>query len=216
MTAEHIFYIPVILMLGFILGYSQNDKSENRQNGAVSTKRLTLAFLVFLIVFIVTHAFPVPSSSKAVSFALGGVEIFDKKASYSSDEVYSRLDAFRTEGIEQYKQFTYTIDVIFPLSMLYFLLTLSRFICERRQLSAVFEKLALIVPVIWFSFDMAENIIIFSILTEYPVRLNPLAGLLGYVTFAKYSLLIISLIIPVGAFFITRKISQPNPDLTPS
>ena len=94
MTIQHIFYIPTIFLIGFIFGTminkaptSQNDQLQYK----TSKKRLFQTFLIFLLVFVVTHIFEIPWGSKAVSQLLGGIEIFDKKPVFSSTAVYSAI-----------------------------------------------------------------------------------------------------------------------------
>lgn len=87
---------------------------------AVSTKVLLLAFLIFAGVFVITHLFPIPYGAKAVQSTLGGFSLFDKQPSFSSTDVYDRLQAYSSDGFNDYKRFTYTVDLIFSLAFFIF------------------------------------------------------------------------------------------------
>ncbi|MFV8326710.1 hypothetical protein [Flavobacterium sp. ZS1P14] len=162
-----------------------------------SGKILLFTFFIFICIFIVTHLFPVPYGLEIVHNALGGLEIFDKQPSFSSNEVYNRLQSFLLEGLEVYKRFTYTIDIIFPLTFFSFLITLARFVTQRTSLSKYLVNAIIVLPFIWLSFDLLENLIVFILLSEFPIRNNFLGSLLGFVTATKFGLLFLSILIPL-------------------
>ena len=74
MTFQHIFYIPTIFLLGVGFGSMINEKTENKsiiRSGVVSNKNsisqpktskkiLVQTFLIFLLIFVVTHFFEIP------------------------------------------------------------------------------------------------------------------------------------------------------------
>lgn len=219
MTSAHILYIPTIFLLGFLTG-SLFGKATNSQNhssldsasktSVVSGKSLLGSFVIFALVFVGTHFFEIPRSSKAVTKALNGSEIFDKKPSYSSDEVYSRMSAFPEKGRELYQQFTFTIDILFPLTLFSFLFLLARFTINRFHVSDRAIQIVMVaLPMIWFCSDMVENAIIFHLLSKYPVRNQALAGTLGYITIIKFTLLLLSILAPTG-MIVFRNISKPK------
>lgn len=200
MTSAHILYIPTIFLLGFLTGSlagkgfnsSDNPANESRITGKV----LFGSFLIFVAVFIGTHFFDIPRSSKAVAKALNGLDIFDKKPAYTSAEVYSRIELFPENGRQLYQQFTYTIDILFPITLFVFLFLLSRFVIKRITLSRASQIILMAVPVLWLSVDFIENAIIFNLLNNFPVKHNLLAGSLGYITITKFSLLLLSILAP--------------------
>jgi hypothetical protein len=154
------------------------------------------SFLLFAIVFIGTHFFAIPRSSKAVTEALNGLEIFDKKPSYTSDDVYSRIEMFPQNGLLLYKQFTYTIDILFPTTLFTFLFLLSWFVIKKVPLSRTTSTVLIALPITWLTMDLIENAIIFKLLTDFPLRQLELAGSLGYITIAKFCLLLLSILAP--------------------
>lgn len=224
MPPEHIIYIPTIFTLGFLFGFLTNQlrnskKDENLKETnqtesfashgrTVSGQHVFLTFVLLLLVFAVTHFVDIPWSSKAVSRSLGGLEIFDKKPSYSSDEVYNRLQSFSTEGIEAYKRFTYTIDILFPAVLFTFLFVLAYFVKQRMSTSPYLSKILVIVPIIWLVHDLLENMIVFRLLSDFPTRNDFLAGILGFITAAKFVLLFLSILIPSAGIVIAK---SPSP-----
>lgn len=200
MTSAHILYIPTIFLLGFLTGSLAGKgfaNSDNRANGPDISGRVLLgSFVIFAFVFVGTHFFEIPRSSKAVTKALNGLEIFDKKPSYTSDEVYSRIQSFPDSGIVLYKQFTYTIDILFPITLFAFLFLLSRFVVKRTAVGRTSQIVLMAIPVFWLSMDLIENTVIFNLLNNFPVKKCVLAGFLGYITITKFSLLLLSILAP--------------------
>lgn len=218
MTLQHIFYIPTIFLLGFLFGSLISEIRRSKSTGnlqthfdspdserGISGKNLLFAFLIFIGVFVITHFFPIPYGSKTVQNALGGFEIFDKHPSFSSNEVYARLQSFPFEGLELYKRFTYTVDIIFPVTFFYFLITLARFVIERTSLSTFLGKAIIVLPFIWLSLDLLENSIVFTLLSEFPIRNNFLGDILGFVTATKFGLLFLSILEPSLFYVFARK-----------
>jgi hypothetical protein len=205
MTSAHILYIPIIFLLGFLTGTLITRKADQSNSSTISGKLVVGAFVIFMIAFIGTHFFPIPRSSKAVSIALNGREIFDKKPSYSAEEVFARISHFPEAGIELYKSFTYTIDVLFPLTLLAFLFLLSRFIVDQSPAPKPLKIVASLLPIVWFAIDMVENSVIYQILNRWPEPHNFLAGSLGYITITKFTLLLLSILTPVLIILLRKK-----------
>lgn len=132
-------------------------------------------------------------------------QLFDQHASFSPDEVHRRIERFGELGRESYRVFTYTSDVIFPVSLLLFLVVLSRFAAERAAIGTITHAAITRMPVLWFAADMIENVVIYVLLTTYPAEQPLLAGVLGYVTMAKFGLLFGSLAVPVVVYLAFRK-----------
>jgi len=204
MTSAHILYIPIIFSLGLLSGTLLSSSSKtpfepkNLGNKPKQIKGRTLlgSFFIFITVFIGTHFFNVPRSSKAVEIALQGAEIFDKKPSFSSEQVYNRIASFPIDGIWLYKQFTYTIDVLFPITLFAFLILLSLYVTRRLFMSRKVQIAFLLIPTIWFASDMLENSIVYYLLSTFPAKNKNLAGILGYVTTVKFTLLLLSIAVP--------------------
>ena len=208
MTIQHIFYIPTIFLLGFVFGTMTNKVTQSQNNQLLyktSNKKLFQTFLIFLLVFVVTHIFEIPWGSKAVSQLLGGIEIFDKSPVFSSDAVYERVRLFPEEGLMAYKRFTYTIDLIFPISFLIFLSTFARFVSQRITIPKYLAKVLIRLSFFWIAFDMLENAVIFNILTKFPSQNEFLGSSLGFITVLKFGLLMLSILMPSLLFIFANK-----------
>jgi hypothetical protein len=147
---------------------------------------LIVTFLAVVIVFAGTHLVAIPGGMKAVSIAAGNAELFDQHPSFTASEVQSRVEALGPQGRMQYRIMTFTSDVIFPATMLAFLIMLGRTIASGRHQS-VFKTALLALPIAWFLTDMIENMAIFLVISAFPAR-SMLAGTLGYLTVVKFSL----------------------------
>lgn len=202
MTSAHILYIPTIFLLGFLAGSLTGSSSipsaRSEKQSGISGRVLLSSFMIFAVVFAGTHFFEIPRSSKAVTKALNGQEIFDKKPSFNSEEVYSRLENFPEGGRELYKQFTYTIDILFPITLFTFLLLLGLFAINRNMAYKRFKFGLLAIPILWISMDFIENAMVFRLLDNFPVKSDGLAGSLGYITITKFSLLLLSILAPTA------------------
>jgi hypothetical protein len=202
MTSAHLLYIPIIFMLGLLTGMLANSQNKPERTTpfvrhSISSRLLIASLMVFLFAFIGTHFFPIPRSAHAVHHALHGAEIFDKKPSYTAKEVFDRISTFPSAGIALYKQFTYTTDILFPITLFAFLILLSLFVSERVGIRGKYQVLLAAVPAAWFGMDVLENAIVYRLLDSFPNRNEFLAGILGYITLTKFSLLLISISIPV-------------------
>jgi hypothetical protein len=200
MTTEHVLYIPTIFFIGFLIGKltaaTQTDQNAPTDNKLIKGSLVITSFILFAVVFAVTHFFELPASSKAVSRALDGAQIFDKSPSFSSNEVYQRMSHFPAAGIYLYKRFTHSIDIIFPLSFFLFLILLSKLLIQRLQVKPIIIPILTALPIIWLGCDLVENGIIYYLLNDFPERHNLLAGILGYLTITKFAFLLLSVAMP--------------------
>lgn len=213
MTPAHIFFIPSIFFLGFVVGGLIAQRFM-RSSGHAPTatpiqghaagrtapdrsgRTLAAALMIFVSVFVATHMLPLFGGVKALHHAIGGQPIFDQHASFSGAEIYARQEAFGPLGRHLYQRFTYTADVVFPLSLLAFLLLLARYVTARAAMVAPLRRTLRVLPIAWFASDMLENSIVFLLLSQFPERNEPLANVLGYVTATKFGLLLFSLVLP--------------------
>ncbi|MEO5603277.1 MAG: hypothetical protein ABIR06_20315 [Cyclobacteriaceae bacterium] len=221
MTTEHILYIPTIFFLGFLMGKlssrasgpeEQTEPSSTRSESRrqlIPSSFVIGSFLILAVAFAATHFFELPASAKSVAKSLGGLEIFDKKPSFSSAEVYSRIGNFPETGIQLYKRFTHTIDIIFPLTLLTFLVLLSRFVTQQLFINRRWIQALHSLPFIWFGSDLLENGVVYYLLDEFPTRHNFLANSLGSITITKFTFLLISVLAPAIATIFRKKLVIP-------
>ena len=189
MTPEHLIFIPTVFLLGLMSGLLLNA----RRSGALP---VLLLLGLALGTFSLTHLTELPIGAGAVRSAIGGAPLFDQSPSFSASEVFERIERFGEVGRTAYRLETYSGDVLFPLTLLAFLLTLARFSAGRllhRKWTGRLNAL----PLAWFSADMVENFTIYSLLTGHPSPSAILAQLLGPITAIKLILLAASILGPL-------------------
>lgn len=227
MPAEHIIYIPMVFLLGFVLGgwlvtrlarrqlpetgeIAAEASAEGATRTATSIWPVLSAFAVFASVFISTHIFPFFGGAKAIANATAGLRLLDQQPAFSSAEVYARLTEFGVAGRTLYQQFTYSTDVLFPLTFLVFLLLLARYVSARSAFGTGLRRSVLALPLLWFATDMLENAMLFSLLAGFPTRNDLLASGLGLVTVGKFVLLLLSMSAPLLCSLLLRKSRERN------
>ena len=216
MTAGHFFFIPTIFFLGFFIGstvtnfLSQKkiEKHRIRFTPRSGGSLVASTFVVFIIVFTITHMISFSGGAKSLHATLGHKPLFDQHPSGTAGEVYARLDSFGEAGRTAYKQFTFSGDVIFPLSLLVFLIALAYFVRERTSPSAGLRRILIAVPLIWFLSDMLENSIIYYLISQYPRKIVFLADNLVIITILKFALLLASIALPAISYALFRINSQ--------
>lgn len=228
MTPEHIFFIPTILMIGFFAGAiftpylsSLGDKlqlvkkqttgPQSLEPPSVSGRFVLGALIAFIAVFIATHVFPAPNSVVAVMKINGGLPLFDQSPSFSNEEVYQRLIEYGQEGRDIYKRFVFTTDLIFPLTFFVLLVSLARFVGERTTVPIRYSSLLVVLPIIWLLSDIFENILTFTLISQFPRPTNIIGGFIGYVTVIKFSLLFLSLFLPLVVYSLFRSQATKAP-----
>ncbi len=210
MTSAHAFYIPTIFLLGYLTAVmvqsrhihtSQNITTANKHNGF----RLLIAFFLFGLVFTITHFFTVPGSVSQVHHALNGMPLFDQSPVYSATEVYARINQYSDRGLAVYQRFTYTTDLIFPLTLFLFLRLSIKYLRGRKIGNSFAWRFSMALPFIWLSMDLIENAMVFWLLMSHPVTIAGVAGSLGYVTTTKFALLLASFLLPALLFTLPTK-----------
>lgn len=218
MTSGHFFFIPTIFFLGLFAGvaisnYLAQKKIERGKVPLALKVRASLLasiFGVFATIFIITHMFPFPGGAKSLHATLGHQPLFDQRTSSTAVEIYGRLESFGEVGRAAYQQFTFSGDVVFPASLLAFLIVLAYFIRERTSLSGAFRVILIAIPILWFSFDMFENSVIYYLLSQYPQKNVFLADNLKFITIIKFTLLLISIATSAISYALFRKRCQNN------
>lgn len=208
MTPAHVLFIPTVFLLGFLLGRLLTSSAPQQGARAAvksGVRTLLTAFVAFCGIFAITHFTTLFAGSKAISLAAHGMPLLDQRPSFSSHEVFERLDAFGAVALAMYRRFTYTVDVVFPFSLLILLLLLGRSAARNTSVGAATRKVLTALPVIWFGADMLENTIIFTLIARLPSQEHLLAGVLGFVTVAKFTLLALSITGPAILFIARRK-----------
>ena len=221
MTPEHLLFIPSIFLIGFAAGVmltpyaialsqkrqleQQTADRQRTQPNRFSGRIVVFLLLGFFMVFAATHLFSLPYTMASLREMTGGLPLFDQSTSFSAEEVYSRLTQFGPEARMVYQRFTYTADLVFPLTFLLLLSSLAGYVGERSTISQRFRYLMLVLPAIWFLSDMLENSMTFALIAQFPRPTNVIGGLIGYVTVVKFSLLFMALLLPPLVFSLYRR-----------
>lgn len=216
-------FIPLVFLVGVMAGsiftarFFRSKTAELKTNKTKLPSRigqLLVSFAVLMGIFSVTHIVPQWGGSKAITVMAHGTPLLDQQPVFSSREVIERLDAFGLAGREMYRRFTYTIDVIFPVSLFIFLVTIKRFVVQARTLSKRASMVLTGLPITWFAADMIENAIIFTLIGQFPNENLILGGILGYLTVVKFGLLSLSLLFPAVLFTSSVFFSQTSSALS--
>lgn len=107
-----------------------------------------------------------------------------------------------------YQRFTYTDDVVFPLSLLVFVYFLGRFVGDRSAVGSGMRIVMQGLPLVWFGFDMLENAMVYQLLGQYPLTNETLGNLLGLVTVTKFALLLACVVVPATTSIVFRRRDQ--------
>lgn len=132
----------------------------------------------------------------------GGVSILDLLNSYTVDQAYSLLESLGEVGRSFYLTRIIPMDFIFPLGYMLFYASLLALVIKKLDFKSNKVKLVLLVPIIATLLDYTENILIISLLRNYPVRLEAIAKLANIATQAKF-IFVMSCIVLVIAGLVT-------------
>lgn len=167
-------------------------------------RHVALAFLLLLATFGVTHLLSFPGSLAHFRDATGGQKILDMRASSSAAETYERLSAMGDIGRALYLRLIVTIDIVFPLAMLAFLLMFARFAAQRAELPVWASRLLALPPLLYFGLDLLENASVLAMLVEYPERLEGVASIIGGLTRGKRISMLVAFLAPAGVIVGSR------------
>lgn len=171
-------------------------------------RHLVLAFVLLLATFAVTHLLSFPGSLAHFREATDGQKILDMSPSSSAAETYERLSAMGDIGRALYLRLIVTIDIVFPLAMLVFLLMFARFAAQRAELRVWASRLLALPPLLYFGLDLLENASVLAMLVEYPNRLDGVASIIGALTRGKRIAMMVAFLAPVGVIVGSRVLRQ--------
>jgi hypothetical protein len=161
-------------------------------------RHVAFAFFILLVTFAVTHLASFPGSLAHFRESTGGQKILDMRASSSAAETYERLSAMGETGRSLYLRLVVTIDIVFPLAMLGFLLTFAWFVGQRAGVPRWASRLLTLPPVLYFGLDLLENASVLAMLLQYPDRLEGIASIVGYLTRGKRTSMMVAFLAPVA------------------
>jgi hypothetical protein len=160
-------------------------------------KPLLLSLGVFAAVFTATHVLKFPGSVAHFVEVTGGQSIFDLSPAFSSDEVYRRLDAMGEAGRSAYLRLIWTVDILFPLAALYFLLTLAKVAEREAGPGRPLDRLLFSLPLVYFSFDLLENVSALALIGAFPAQLPIVGSTIGVLTVIKRTSMMLALTVPL-------------------
>jgi hypothetical protein len=166
------------------------------------TRLGTFVFAVVwaLLVVFAVHFLDFPGSvPRFEKLSRGGV-LLDASPAFTVDAVYRRLSDYGDEGRKSYAFRNVTVDIILPLSVLPFLFLLMHKAVTALQLTGILRVLLLSLSPGYVIFDFAENATILALLTNYPERMDLVAGILPYVTLVKRAASLLAFVVPLALF----------------
>lgn len=167
-----------------------------------------IAGLWALFVVTAVHFLEFPGSVPDFNRASDGGVLLDASPAFTADGIYDRLTGYGEAGRRNYSFRNVTIDVLLPISVLPFLILLSRRALAGYAPGSVLRGLLLALPVAYVAFDLLENASVVALLASYPERMNVLAASLPYTTLVKRAASLFALGIPLamlGFDFVRRK-----------
>jgi len=149
-----------------------------------SRKSFLILLIAYGIYFPIFFFGNVPFGLSQIKPYSGGASILDVETYYTTTQAYQRLELFGEGGRAAYLRI-FMGDFIYP-GLLGFFLSVSITLVLRSGLPAksAWHKLNLL-PLANLAADYLENILLMTLLLNYPSRLNLLATTAGYVTFTK-------------------------------
>lgn len=160
-------------------------------------RSLILSFVLAASVLYAVHGLKFRGSVPYFLEVTNGVHLLDVKPAFGSDRIYERFEEYGDEGRAEYRFRLFTIDLLLPLSVLWFFL-----LAMAKTSALVFENKKVqyglvAIPIIYVAFDIVENTVLFYLLSEFPTRVDSLAGILPYVTLIKRVASMGSLFLPI-------------------
>lgn len=174
----------------------------------ITPRHVAAAFLILLATFAVTHLLSFPGSLAHFREATGGQKILDMTASSSAADTYEKLSAMGETGRALYLRLILTIDIVFPLAMLGFLLVSAWFAAQRAALPVWASGLVALPALLYFGFDLLENVSVLAMLVEYPNRLEGVASIIGDLTRGKRLSMMVAFLAPLGVLVGSRVLRQ--------
>ncbi|MCL1964796.1 MAG: hypothetical protein FWF69_07025 [Firmicutes bacterium] len=174
--------------------------------------------VLFSVLFVVLYAI-INRSGMGVAGLLkitGGANILDFEFGYSSEKAYTLLTALGAEGRSFYLTKILPLDFPFPFAYMLFYVGWIALFIKRVPAVKEWNEYLLLIPVLTFLFDWAENISIIAMLNHYPtltswvVFLASIFGMLKMIlTIGSISIMIVLLAVSIFNSFQPKQI--PNP-----
>ena len=155
---------------------------------AIREKTSVKSFLVLLIIYTIVYSVffyaDVPFGLSKMKQDAGTVNILDVKFFYTANQAYETLDQLGKEGQAIYLNIL-AADMIYPVTLGLFLAVTITIVFQNILPSDSHLYLLNTLPLVNTLFDYCENTTTFILLRNYPMHLNILATIGGFLTLAK-------------------------------
>lgn len=155
-----------------------------------------LAFVFFVLVFTTTHFVTFPGSLAHFHQTTQNQQLLDLQPEFSSAAVYQRVEALGEHGRAAYLTTMLTIDTIFPLSAFIFFYFWGKLAAEKTTFKPYITYFW-VLPTLYLTADLTENISIMTILLNYPAELPFIPSVLGYISILKRVSMLMALFVPL-------------------
>ena len=150
---------------------------QHRSTGAVT--------ITALVIFVLFSLLVLPGQSGAEG---GATRSPDLSFYYTGNELNHMAEAYGEAGREAYVRARFSFDIIWPLVYTFFLCTSISWLAKRGFLAESPWQQANLVPILGALFDLFENLSTSAVMSSYPRLLPLIAGLAGFFTLVKWTL----------------------------
>jgi hypothetical protein len=144
------------------------------------------ALAVLTVFYILFPAVILPAAEAQIKAYSGGVGPIDLKFTYTPAEVFQMVEAYGEQGRAFYRTVELTGDILYPIAYTLFFGTLLTAVLRRAfPQNTMVQRLPLL-AVLGFLFDMAENVGIVTMLSQFPTQSETVAQLTSIFTTLKW------------------------------
>ena len=166
------------------------SKIQDFQRRITVSQVAPVLFVIALFLMWIVNGTDMPFSLPHIKKLSGGAGIPDVLFSYTASDLYRMLNALSPAGRHAYTNMLIYFDFMFPALYSLALSTSIAALYKKSDWSPVLRR----IPYFAGLFDWLENICILTALFYFPKTVS-IASFAGYATTAKYSFMVISLLI---------------------
>ena len=158
-------------------------------------KKNLLAFIAFgILLYIIDYS---PIGITGLKNLCGSEQLLDFEVNYSVEQAYAILDSLGAQGRQFYLYKILPIDIIYPVSLMFFLLCFVTTVLKNSTKSNSIFRLLAFLPLLYLLCDWGENIGFAIMLANFPTQINIVCQISNIFTMAKFcfvGLIIITII----------------------
>jgi hypothetical protein len=163
-----------------------------------------LVLVLLLMVVLISQIIIDPFTARLEALS-GGSGLIDMLLTYSPETAFGLIESYGEAGRTAYSYFTATGDVIFPVAYGLFLSLLLSWLLLRGTSPDSRLRLLNLVPMAAWAFDWLENVMILTMLGQYPNQSLLLAGASSLATSAKWAMSAVTFLALVAALVLLAK-----------